>query len=90
MNAFTISSDTQNSIQERKKVKNNPLNDSIASEIPREERHTVQSNKKRKVVVKRNFLLNGKSKNGLSRNHKVTVKGFPGGNIKRNGKFICR
>ena len=71
-------------------MKNNPLNDSIASEIPREERHTVQSNKKRKVVVKRNFLLNGKSKNGLSRNHKVTVKGFPGGNIKRNGKFICR
>lgn len=85
-----MSSDTQNYFQERKKVKNNPLNDSIESEIPREERYTVQSNKKRKVVVKRNFLLNGKSKNGLSRNHKVTVKSFPGGKIRRNGKFICR
>ena len=40
-----ISSDiVQNQSQERRSVKNNLLNDSIESEIPREEAHTVKSN----------------------------------------------
>ena len=48
------------------------------SEIPREEAHTVKLNKEKKVVVTGDSLLNGISKNGLSRNHQVTVKSFPG------------
>ena len=41
--------------------------------------HTVKLNKKRKVVVAGDSLLNGISKKRLSRNHQVTVKNFPGG-----------
>ena len=36
-------------------------------------------NKKRKVVVTGDSLLNGISEKGLSRDHQVTVKNFPGG-----------
>ena len=40
---------------------------------------TVKSNKKIKVFVTGNSLLNGISEKGLSRNHQATVKNFPGG-----------
>ena len=38
---------------------NNALNDSLESEIPREQAHTVKLNKKIKVVVTGDSLLNG-------------------------------
>ena len=60
--------------QERKTANNNPLNDSIESDIPREEEHTIKLNKKKKVVVTDDSLLNGISEKGLSRDHQVTVK----------------
>ena len=44
----------------------NPLNDSIESDIPREEAHPTTIYKKQKVFV-----------TGLLRNHQVTVKNFP-------------
>ena len=45
VNVFKVLSNfAQNQIQERKSVNNNPLNDSIESQIPREEAHTVKSN----------------------------------------------
>ena len=66
-NAFTIP--LQNQSQERRSANNIPLNDSIESEIPREEAHTVDLNKKRKVVVTGDSLLNGISEKALSRNH---------------------
>ena len=69
----------QNQSQERRSAKNNPFNDSIESEIPRESAHTVKSNKKTKVVVTGDSLLNGISEKWLSRSHQVTFKNFPGG-----------
>ena len=76
-NAFTIP--LQNQSQERRSANNNPLNDSIESEIPRGEAHTIKLNKKRKVVVTGDSLLNGISKKGLLRDHQVTVNNFLGG-----------
>ena len=69
----------QNQSQERRSAKNNPFNDSIESEIPRESAHTVKSNKKTEVVVTGDSLLNGISEKWLSRSHQVTFKNFPGG-----------
>ena len=80
-NAFTIP--LQNQSQKRRSANNNPLNDSIESEIPREEAHTIKLNKKKKVVVTDDSLLNGISEKGLSRGHQVTVKNFPGGTSKK-------
>ena len=57
----------------------NPLNNSIESEIPREEAHTNKLNKKKKGFVMGDSLLNGTSEKRVSRNHQVTVKNFPGG-----------
>ena len=45
-NVFTIP--LQNQSQERRSANNNPLNDSIESEMPREEAHTIKLNKKKK------------------------------------------
>ena len=75
-NAFTIPLQKQS--QERRSANNNTLNDIIESEMPREEAHTIKSDKKRKVVVTVDPFLNGISEKGLSRNHQVTVKNFPG------------
>ena len=55
-------------------MNNNPLNDSIESEVPREEAHTIKLNKK-KVVVAGVSLLNGISEKGLSRDHRLKI--FP-------------
>ena len=41
-------------------------------------RKRIQINKKKKVVVTGDFLLNGISEKGLSKNHQVTVENFPG------------
>ena len=58
--AFTISlNPLQNQSKERESVNNNPLNDSIESEIPRKEAHTVKLNKKIKAVVTGDSPLNG-------------------------------
>ena len=62
---------------------NNSLNDSIEFEIPREEAHTIKLNKNKKVVVTGDSLLNGISEKGLSRDHQVTVKNFPGGTTEK-------
>ena len=75
-NAFTIPLQKQS--QERRSANNNTLNDIIESEMSREEAHTIKSDKKRKVVVTADPFLNGISEKGLSRNHQVTVKNFPG------------
>ena len=61
----------------------NPLNDSIESEIPREEAHKIKLNKKKKVIVTGNSLLNGIREKGLSRDHQVTVKNFPSETIEK-------
>ena len=67
--AFAIPSNSlPNQPQERRSANNNPLNDGIESEIPREEAHTVKLNEKRKVVIARGSLLNGKNEVGLSQN----------------------
>ena len=79
-NAFTIP--LQNQSPERRIANNNPLNDSIESEVT-EEAHTIKLNKKKKVVVAGDSLLNGISEKGLSRDHQVTVKNFPGGTTKK-------
>ena len=50
-NAFTIP--LQNQSQERRSANNNPLNDSIESEIPREESHTTIKLKKKKNLLQR-------------------------------------
>ena len=76
-NAFTIP--LQNQSQERRSANNNPLNDSIESKVPRGDAHTIKLNKKRKVVVTGDSLLNGISKKGLLRDHQVTVNNFLGG-----------
>ena len=76
-NAFTIP--LQNQSQERRSANNNPLNDSIKSEISREEPHTIKLNRKKKVVVTGGSLVNGICEKGLSRDHQVIVKNFPGG-----------
>ena len=47
-NAFTIH--LQNQSPERRSANNNPLNDSIESEVPREEVHTIKLNKKKKLL----------------------------------------
>ena len=47
-NAFTIP--LQNQSPERRSANNNPLNDSIESEVPREEVHTIKLNKKKKLL----------------------------------------
>ena len=65
--------------KERRSANNSSLNDSIESEVPREEAHTIKLNKKKKVVVAGDSLLNGISEKGLSRDHQVTVKNLPGG-----------
>ena len=57
-NALTIP--LQNQGPERRSANNNSLNDSIESEVPREEVHTIKLNKKKKVVVAGDSLLNGK------------------------------
>ena len=58
--AFTISlNHLQNQSKERGSVNNNSLNDSLEFEIPREEAHTVKLNKKIKVVVRADSLING-------------------------------
>ena len=80
-NAFTIPLQKQS--QERRSANNNTLNDIIESEIPREEAHTIKLDKKRKVVVTADPFLNGISEKGLSRNHQVTVKNFPGRTSKK-------
>ena len=41
------------------------------------EAQKVKLNKKKKVIVTGDYLLNGISGKGLSRNHQVTVKNFP-------------
>ena len=69
----------QNQSQERRSAKNNPFNDCIESEIPRGGAHTVKSNKKRKVVVTGDSLLNGIIEKWLSKNHQVTFKNFTRG-----------
>ena len=76
-NAFTVP--LQNQSPERRSANNNSLNDSIESEVPREEAHTIELNKKRKVVVAGDSFLNGINEKGLSRDHQVMVKNFPGG-----------
>ena len=76
-NAFTIP--LQNQSQERRSANNNPLNDSIKSEISRKEPHTIKLNRKKKVVVTGGSLVNGICEKGLSRDHQVIVKNFPGG-----------
>ena len=47
-NAFTIPQQNQN--QEGRSANNNHLNDSIESEVPREEAHTIKLNKKKKLL----------------------------------------
>ena len=44
---------------------------------------SLKSNKKKKGVVTGDFLLNGISEKGLSRNHQVTVKNFSDGTSKK-------
>ena len=67
--AFAIPSNSlPNQPQERRSANNNPLNDGIESETPREEAHIVKLNEKRKVVIALGSLLNGKNEVGLSRN----------------------
>ena len=48
-NAFTIP--LQNQSQERRRANNNPLNDSIESEVPRKETHTIKLYKKEKKLL---------------------------------------
>ena len=67
-NAFTIP--LQNQSQERRSANNNPLNDSIESKVPRGEAHTIKLNKKRKVVVTGDSLLNG-IRESIRRNRKL-------------------
>ena len=71
--------DVKTKSQERRSAKNNLFNDSIESEIPRGDAHRVKSNKKRKVIVTGDSLLNGISEKWLSGNHQVTFKNFTGG-----------
>ena len=78
-NAFIIP--LQNQSQERGSANNNPLNDSIESERPREEAHTIRLNKKKKVVVTGDSLLNKISEKWLSRDYQVTVKNFSRWNL---------
>ena len=66
-------------IQERGSVNNNPLNDSIESDIPRGNARTVKKTKKKKVVVTGDLLLKGMNEKVLSRNHEVNVKNLLGG-----------
>ena len=73
----------QNQGPERRSASNNSLNDSIDSEVPREEAHTIRLNKKKKVVVAGDSLLNGISEKGLLRDHQVTVKNLPGGTTEK-------
>ena len=80
-NALTIP--LQNQGPERRSANNNSLNDSIESEVPREEAHTIKLNKKKKVFVAGDSLLNGISEKGLSRDHQVTVKNLPGGTTEK-------
>ena len=47
-NVFTIP--LQNRSQKRRSANNNPVNDTIESEIPREEAHTIKLNKKKKLL----------------------------------------
>ena len=54
-NAFTIP--LQNQSPERRSANNNPLNDSIESEVPREEVHTIKLNKKKKLLQKVTHFL---------------------------------
>ena len=61
------------------KVKKEEVQKTIESEIPRGGAHTVKSNKKRKVVVTGDSLLNGIIEKWLSKNHQVTFKNFTGG-----------
>ena len=80
-NALTIP--LQNQGPERRSANNNSLNDSIESEVTREEAHTTKLNKEKKVVVAGDSLLNGISEKGLSRDHQVTVKNLPGGTTEK-------
>ena len=80
-NALTIP--LQNQGPERRSANNNSLNDNIESEVPREEAYTIKLNKKKKVVVAGDSLLNGISEKGLSRDHQVTVKNLPGGTTEK-------
>ena len=80
-NAFTIP--LQNQSQGRRSTDSSPLNDSIESEIAREESHTIKLNKKKKVIVTGESLLHGISQNELSRDHQVTVKNFSGGTTEK-------
>ena len=48
-NAFTIP--LQNQSQERRRANNNPLNDSIESEVPRKETHPIKLYKKEKKLL---------------------------------------
>ena len=48
-NAFTIPLPNQS--QERRRANNNPLNDSIESEIPRKEERTIKLHKKEKKLL---------------------------------------
>ena len=74
-NTFTIP--LQNQSQD------NPLNDSTESEIPTEEAHTINLNKKKKVAVTGDSLLNGISEKGLLKDHQGTVKNFPSGTTEK-------
>ena len=65
---FTIP--LQNQSQERRSTNNNPLNDSIESEISREEVHRIKLYEKRKVVVTDDSLLHKISK----RDHQDTIR----------------
>ena len=79
-NAFIFPSNSlQNQSQVRRSTTSNPLSDSSESEIPREEAHTVKLSRKRKAVVTGDSLLNRIYETGLSRNHEVAAKNFPGG-----------
>ena len=73
----------QNQGPERRSANNNSLNKSIKSEVPREEAHTIKLNKKKKVVVAGDSLLNGISEKGLSRDNQVTVKNLPSGTTEK-------
>ena len=44
--------------------------------MPREKARAVKRNKKKNVAVTGDYLLNGTSEKGLSRNHQETVKNF--------------
>ena len=85
-NALTIP--LQNQSQERRSANNNIESDSIESEIPKEKAHTIKLDKKRKVAITGDSLLNGISEKGLSKNHQVTVKNFPGGTSEKVSEEI--